>query len=73
MREPNFHELVSAIPAAVYACDENGLITYCNRDAIELWGCEPELEGQPWSFLGSRRLIGPEGVRFLRENGPEER
>lgn len=71
MREPNFHELVSAIPAAVYACDENGLITYCNREAIELWGCEPELEGQPWSFLDSRRLIGPEGVRILRENGPE--
>jgi PAS domain S-box-containing protein len=69
-REVNLRELVSAMPAAVYACDANGFITYYNRYAVELWGRKPDLDGQPWSFLDSRRLYGADGIRLHREQTP---
>jgi len=69
-RETNLRELVSAIPAAVYACDASGFIVYYNRQAAELWGREPELDGQPWSFLDSRRLYNPEGTRLQPHQTP---
>jgi PAS domain S-box-containing protein len=69
-RETILRELVSAIPAAVYACDGNGFIVYYNGQAAELWGCEPELGGQPWSFLDSRRLYSTDGTRLQPQHIP---
>lgn len=50
-QEANLRELVSAIPAGVYACDSEGRIIYHNRRAAELSGCEPPLSAGAWRFL----------------------
>jgi PAS domain-containing protein len=38
-----FRRMVEKLPAAAYTCDADGLITYFNRRAVELWGREPKL------------------------------
>jgi signal transduction histidine kinase len=68
--EENLRELISAIPAAVYAFDQDGTITYYNRQAVELWGRTPGLDDRPWSFLDSRRLYSTDGVPLRPEDAP---
>src|SRR6187455_2948293 len=34
--------LIRALPAAIYATDAAGRITFYNEAAAELWGCRPE-------------------------------
>src|SRR5689334_11717152 len=48
IRERRFHELLEALPAAVYTTDAAGRITYYNQAAAELWGCRPELGTTTW-------------------------
>ncbi len=38
-----FRRLVEKLPAAAYTCDAEGLITYFNQRASELWGRDPKL------------------------------
>lgn len=38
-----FRRMLDALPVAAYTCDADGLITYFNRHAAELWGREPRL------------------------------
>lgn len=40
-REQRFHELLEALPAAIYTTDANGKITYFNQAAVDLWGGAP--------------------------------
>jgi PAS domain S-box-containing protein len=42
-------KLLGALPAAVYATDAAGQITYCNQAAIDLWGAAPKLGEDKWS------------------------
>ena len=41
--DAEFRRMLEALPAAAYTCDDDGLITYFNRRAAELWGREPKL------------------------------
>jgi PAS domain-containing protein len=66
--EENLRELVSSMPAAVYACDRDGIITYYNEKAVETWGRTPELDEAAWAFLNSRRMYHTDGTPL----GPEE-
>lgn len=66
--EENLRELVAVMPAAVYACDRDGIITYYNRQAVDIWGRTPDLNDPPWGSLDSRRIYRMDGT-FLR---PEE-
>jgi len=68
--EENLRELVSVMPAAVYACDRDGLITYYNRQSVELWGRAPDLGDPPWSFLDSRRMYRGDGTLLQPEDAP---
>jgi signal transduction histidine kinase len=68
--EENLRELVAVMPAAIYACDTDGIITYFNRQATELWGRAPELDSPPWSFLDSRRIYNVDGVLLRPEEAP---
>ena len=45
---PNFHQVVEALPAAVYVTDAEGRITYYNKAAVELWGYRPTLSDSRW-------------------------
>lgn len=41
--DSEFRRLLDRLPAAAYTCDTDGLITYFNQRAVELWGREPKL------------------------------
>ena len=41
--ELEFRRLLDKLPAAAYTCDAEGLITYFNERAVELWGREAKL------------------------------
>ena len=51
--------LIQALPAAIYATDAAGRITFYNEAAAELWGCRPELGKS--RFCGSWKLYWPDG------------
>ena len=68
--EENLRELVSVMPAAVYACDRDGRITYCNRGMANIWGRMPDPEQRPWSFPDSCQVYGGDGIRLLPEDTP---
>ena len=56
-----YFRLLDALPAAAYACDAEGLITYFNQRAADLWGREPKLNEPTEHFCGSIRLFSPDG------------
>jgi signal transduction histidine kinase len=68
--EENLRELVSVMPAGVYACDKDGVITYYNPQAAAMWGHVPAGDDQPWSFLDSRRIYRADKSRVLPEDAP---
>jgi signal transduction histidine kinase len=68
--EENLRELVAVMPAGVYACDRDGVITYHNRQAVAIWGRTPGLDDPPWSFLDSRRIYRTDGTVLRPEDAP---
>lgn len=56
-----FRRLMGNLPAAAYTCDRDGLITYYNQRAVELWGREPQLNDPVDRFCGSYRLYALDG------------
>jgi PAS domain-containing protein len=38
-----FRQLLENLPAGAYTCDSDGLITYYNQRAVEMWGRAPKL------------------------------
>jgi PAS domain S-box-containing protein len=53
------HELLQALPTAVYTTDAAGRITFYNEAAAALWGCRPTIGESEW--CGSWRLYWPDG------------
>jgi signal transduction histidine kinase len=68
--EENLRELVSVMPAAIFACDRDGFITYHNRAAVEIWGRTPGLGDPPWSFLNLCPAYLPDGTLVRAEDAP---
>ncbi len=48
--------LLELVPAPAYTCDANGRITHYNRQAVELWGRTPSLEGDAERWCGAYRM-----------------
>ena len=46
--ERKSRELLGVLPAAIYVTDAAGRVTYCNQNAIDLWGIEPKLRTDKW-------------------------
>ncbi len=62
--------ILDLLPAAVYACDAQGLITRHNRKAAEIWGREPR-SGDPSELNGgSHRLFWPDGRPLAHADTP---
>ena len=59
--EAEFLRLLDKLPAAAYACDPEGLITYYNQPALRLWGRAPKLRDGVDRFCGSFRLHTSDG------------
>ena len=57
--EKRLHRLLGSLPAAVYTTDKEGRITFCNKEAIALWGVTPELGLDKWT--DTCRLYYPDG------------
>ena len=66
--EPQFRQLLEALPAAVYTIDAEGRITFFNQAAADLWGCRPELGKSEW--CGSWRLYWPDGRPMRHDECP---
>ena len=69
-RETNLRELVSAMPAAVYACNAEGLIVYYNQQAAALWGRAPQLTELAWSFLDTHLMHRADGTLLRCDEAP---
>jgi PAS domain S-box-containing protein len=62
------HELLAALPVAVYTTDADGRITFYNDAAADLWGHRPELGSDRW--CGSWRLFWPDGRPLPHDECP---
>jgi two-component system, chemotaxis family, CheB/CheR fusion protein len=60
--DKDFSRLLAELPAAAYTCDANGLITYFNDRAVELWGRAPKLNDTIDRFCGSFKLFSADGT-----------
>jgi PAS domain S-box-containing protein len=61
LNEERIRSLVEIMPAAMFMCDREGLITYYNQRAAELWGRNPKLLDPRDRFCGSYRIYRPNG------------
>lgn len=55
--DERYRRLANLLPVAVYTCDANGVITYYNPQAAELWGRAPQLGDPNERFCGSALLL----------------
>src|SRR5215467_7878480 len=68
MGDPEFCHLLEALPAGAYACDPDGLITYFNAHALELWGRAPRLNDPADRFCGSFKLFATDGTAIPHDD-----
>jgi PAS domain S-box-containing protein len=66
--ERRLRHLLEGLPAAIYTTDASGRITFYNQAAVELWGCEPQIEVDAW--CGSWRLYYPDGTHMPHDLCP---
>jgi PAS domain S-box-containing protein len=62
--------LVEIMPSAIFTCDAEGLITYYNQRAAELWGRYPKLNDPADRYCGSFRIYRPDGSYMPHEQCP---
>jgi PAS domain S-box-containing protein len=56
-----FRAFLERLPAGAYTCDSEGLITYFNQQAVQLWGRSPRLNDPVDRFCGSFKLFAMDG------------
>lgn len=61
-------EVMEAFGVAVYSTDATGAITRYNQAAAELWGRQPDIDGDRW--CGSWKLFHPDGTPMSHEDCP---
>ncbi len=62
-----FRRLMEKLPAGAYTCDPEGLITYFNPQAVQLWGRAPALNDPADRFCGSFKLFSTDGSPLLHD------
>ncbi|MEO6452649.1 MAG: PAS domain S-box protein [Ginsengibacter sp.] len=69
--EEKYRHLTRLMPVAVFSTDQDGVITFYNEKAAELWGRSPRL-GDPDEirFCGSLKLFQPDGTPMTHEECP---
>jgi signal transduction histidine kinase len=65
--ELHFQRLLEKLPAGAYTCDAEGLITYFNSQALELWGRAPKLQDPADRFCGSFKLFSSDGTPIAHD------
>jgi PAS domain S-box-containing protein len=64
----HFRRLLQGLPAAAYTCDRDGLITYYNPRAEQLWGYAPPLNHPSVRFGGAKKIYGKDGQELSHES-----
>jgi PAS domain S-box-containing protein len=59
--EEKLRRALDTLPTGAYTCDADGLITYYNQRAVDLWGRRPKLNDPADRFCGSFKLFTLEG------------
>jgi len=59
--ELHLRRLLEKLPAGAYTCDSEGLITYFNDYAVQLWGRAPKLNDPVDRYCGSFKLFSSDG------------
>jgi len=62
-----FRAFLERLPAGAYTCDSDGLITYFNQRAVQIWGRLPKLNDPVDRFCGSFKLFAMDGSPILHE------
>ncbi|HEX5760757.1 MAG TPA: ATP-binding protein [Thermoanaerobaculia bacterium] len=65
--EQAFRRLLEKLPAGAYTCDPQGLITFYNQKAAEIWGREPRLNDPRDRFCGSFKLYSTDGAAICHD------
>jgi signal transduction histidine kinase/CheY-like chemotaxis protein len=65
--EQRFQTLLDNLPTAAYTCDPQGLITYYNKKAVEMWGRAPRLNDPAYRFSGALKKFSAEGTPVPHE------
>ena len=65
--EAHFRRLLEKLPAGAYTCDADGLITFFNEEAVEVWGRRPKLNDPVDRYCGSVRLFSPDGASISHD------
>ena len=60
----HYDALLSALPAAVFVCDVDGLITYYNNAVVRIWGRSPQLCDP------DNRWTGAAGLHMIEDGRP---
>ena len=64
----HFRRLLQGLPAAAYTCDREGLITYYNPRAEQLWGWSPPLNDPSVRYGGARKIFASDGRELSHES-----
>ena len=62
-----FRAFLERLPAGAYTCDPDGLITYFNQHAVQLWGRRPKLNDPLDRFCGSFKLFAMDGSPIMHD------
>ncbi len=68
--EERYRRLLAILPAAMYMCDIDGVITYYNDQAALLWGRAPRPGDTDERFCGAFCLYRPDGTPLPRDRTP---
>src|SRR5262244_1050040 len=66
--DTDLHRVLETLPAGAYTCDPDGLITYFNAHALELWGRAPRLNDPIDRFCGSFKLFATDGTAIPHDD-----
>ncbi|RWL42178.1 MAG: PAS domain S-box protein [Mesorhizobium sp.] len=67
-QDSTYHQILEALPVAIYTTDNEGTITYYNRVAAELAGREPEIGKDKWCV--TFKLFTPDGKPLPHDECP---
>jgi PAS domain S-box-containing protein len=68
--QERYRQLLNVLPAAMYTCNAEGVITYFNSQAAHIWGRKPDIGETDERFCGSFRLYRPDGTHLPHSKTP---